>query len=387
MAAHSSRAGLARCGRLIAWVGAQVLAALALGACATASSPLGIPTTIPRIADATQGHPVKVAVFYGTNRVPAAKPVYFDDNEAPGIQYGYALVSLPWIHKSGRIETPTAFDWDKGNPDKFMLLLDAAPLRPDEFIAQVNRSFASDSHKRIGFVFVHGFNVPFRDAALRTAQLAVDMQLPVVPAFFSWPSNGESAIEGTANYLRDFTKAISSIPALEEFLVQFGEKTRAEEIFVLAHSMGSWTTTHALMSLALNRPKLAAKIKLVTLAAPDIDARVFTVQIAPAMVKAGYTVNLYASDKDRALNASNVVWGRPRAGIAGEALTLSAGVETVDASNIDTDFLGHSKYGDSPVLLQDMALFYKGARAGQRPGLIPRKTGAGAYWQIPALAR
>ncbi len=187
--------------------------------------------------------------------------------------------------------------------------------------------------------------------------------------------------------MRDFTKAISSIPALEEFLVQFGEKTRAEEIYVLAHSMGSWTTTHALMSLALNRPTLAAKVKLVTLAAPDIDARVFTVQIAPAMVKAGYTVNLYASDKDQALNASTFVWGRPRAGLAGEAMTLSPGIETVDASSIKTDALGHSKYGDSPVLLRDMALFYSGARASQRPGLISKKSGAETYWQILAPSR
>jgi len=387
MAAHFSHARLARCGRLVALLGSQILISLALGACATAPGPLSIPTAIPRIEDAKEGHPVKVAVFYGTNRVPVAKPVYFDDNEAPGIQYGYALVSLPWIHKTGRIETPTVLDWDKNNADRFMLLLDAVPLRPEDFVAQVNRSFAADPRKKIGFVFVHGFNVPFRDAALRTAQLAVDMQLPAVPAFFSWPSNGEPSMEGTANYLRDFTKAISSIPALEEFLVQFAEKTRAEEIYVLAHSMGSWTTTHALMSLSLNRPRLAAKIKLVTLAAPDIDARVFTVQIAPAMVKAGYTVNLYASDKDRALNASNFVWGRPRAGIAGEALSLSPGVETVDASNIDTDFLGHSKYGDSPALLKDMALFYSGMRAGQRPGLVPKKSGAGAYWQIPAAPR
>lgn len=375
---------LTRCARLVVLLGAQVLVALALGACATAPAPLGIPTAVPRIEDAKKGHPVKVAVFYGTNRVPVARPVYFDDNEAAEVQYGYALVSLPWIHEKGEVETPTVFDWDRSNPDRFMLLLDAVPLRPEEFIAQVNRSFAADPRRNIGFVFVHGFNVPFRDAALRTAQLAVDMQLPVVPAFFSWPSNGESPVEGTANYLRDFTKAISSIPALEEFLVQFGEKTRAEEIYVLAHSMGSWTTTHALMSLALNRPKLAAKVKLVTLAAPDIDARVFTVQIAPAMVKAGYAVNLYASDNDKALNASRVVWGRPRAGIAGAALTLSPGVETIDASDIDTDVLGHSKYGDSPALLEDMALFYGGARAGQRPGLIPRKRGAETYWQIQA---
>ncbi|NVM92695.1 esterase/lipase superfamily enzyme [Variovorax sp. SG517] len=378
---------LVRCGRFIALRGFPVLVALALAACATAPAPLIVPAGIPRIEDAKKGHPVKVAVFYGTNRTPVARPVYFDDNEATQVQYGYTLVSLPWIHEKGEVETPTVFDRDKSNPDKFMLLLDAVPLRPEEFIVQVNRSFGAAPRKNIGFVFVHGFNVPFRDAALRTAQLAVDMQLPVVPAFFSWPSNGESPVEGTANYLRDFTKAISSIPALEEFLVQFGEKTRADEIFVLAHSMGSWTTTHALMSLALNRPKLTAKVKLVTLAAPDIDARVFTVQIAPAMVKAGYAVNLYASDNDKALNASRIVWGRARAGIAGTALALSPGIETVDASDISTDVLGHSKYGDSPVLLRDMALFYSGMRASQRPGLTMKRLGEQNYWQIQTPPR
>jgi esterase/lipase superfamily enzyme len=43
------------------------------------------------------------------------------------------------------------------------------------------------------FYNVHGYNVSFDDAALRTAQLAYDLTFDCPAAFFSWPSKGTEA--------------------------------------------------------------------------------------------------------------------------------------------------------------------------------------------------
>lgn len=38
------------------------------------------------------------------------------------------------------------------------------------------------------FIFVHGYNVTFEDAAKRTAQISYDLAFDGAPIFYSWPS-------------------------------------------------------------------------------------------------------------------------------------------------------------------------------------------------------
>jgi len=50
------------------------------------------------------------------------------------------------------------------------------------------------------------------------------------------------------------------------------------------------------------------------------------------------------------------VHGYPRAGEAGEALTIVEGVDTIDASLVDTSLVGlrHSYFGEKRSILNDM---------------------------------
>ena len=93
-------------------------------------------------------------------------------------------------------------------------------------------------------------------------------------------------------------------------------------------------------------------------------------------------LTLYASSKDRALAFSRFArGGYPRAGESGDGLVVAQGVETVDASMIDTDFLGHSYYADVRALVTDISLIMgKNMRASERPGLMNRKRGDDTYW-------
>jgi esterase/lipase superfamily enzyme len=61
------------------------------------------------------------------------------------------------------------------------------------FAARVNKS-----GKKSAFIFVHGYNVTFEDAARRTAQMSYDLSFDGAPVFYSWPSQGS-----LGDYLKD----------------------------------------------------------------------------------------------------------------------------------------------------------------------------------------
>ena len=52
-------------------------------------------------------------------------------------------------------------------------------------------------------------------------------------------------------------------------------KTKADDIYLVAHSMGNRGLTKALIDLMNEHPELKDKITEIILAAPDIDADVF----------------------------------------------------------------------------------------------------------------
>ncbi|MCA9068966.1 MAG: alpha/beta hydrolase, partial [Planctomycetaceae bacterium] len=80
----------------------------------------------------------------------------------------------------------------------------------------------------------------------------------------------------------------------------------------------------------------------------------FRNRYVPILKEMSERATLYASSNDRALKASTELHGYTRAGLSGENLMALAGVETVDASPIDTSLIGHSYYGDNPILIQDL---------------------------------
>jgi esterase/lipase superfamily enzyme len=169
---------------------------------------------------------------------------------------------------------------------------------------------------------------------------------------------------------------------LKDFLHDVLAKTSAKNVYLIAHSMGNRPMTASVLSLLGEHPQLRARIKELILAAPDIDAGIFKRDIAPGLAKLGRPVTLYASSGDKALMFSKVPNGDPRAGDSGKGLVLMKGIETIDASDVDTSFLGHSYFADTrQVILDIQALFNLGLRAPQRPGLLQVNT-TQPYWQF-----
>jgi esterase/lipase superfamily enzyme len=137
---------------------------------------------------------------------------------------------------------------------------------------------------------------------------------------------------------------------IKQFLVDIADKVSADRIHVIAHSMGADATCRAIAELG-ERGKIFDQI---VLAAPDIDREVFRVQLAPKLTKTARRTTLYCSKNDLALMLSRSFNDSNRAGDSSNGALVLHEVDTVDASEIDTDLLGHSYYGDCLPLLNDV---------------------------------
>jgi esterase/lipase superfamily enzyme len=94
-------------------------------------------------------------------------------------------------------------------------------------------------------------------------------------------------------------------------------------------------------------------------------------------------LTLYATSSDKALAASKTVSGAPRAGDLGRALMLMDGIETIDASEVDTSFLKHSPFDENRTVLSDMSvLIGTGQRACARSGLEKIQSPKGVHCRM-----
>ena len=294
----------------------------------------------------------------------------------PGpLSYGSCDVSIPRDHRMGQLESPSLWrlEW-REDPAKHVVLLDAEVQDRDHFFAALKTQVRASAGKS-AFIFVHGYNVTFEDAARRTGQMAYDLGFDGAPVFYSWPSQGD-----IAGYTIDENNIEWSTPHIMAFLADFLASTDAAQVYLVGHSMGSRGLTRAVAGLLAAQPLLAQKISELILSAPDIDAAIFSSDIAPRLAGARNPVTLYASSQDLALAASKAVHGYPRAGDSGDAMLIVAGVETIDATGVDTSFIKHSYFAEKRSALSDMFyLIRNNARADQR-FLDPVDTAAGRYW-------
>ncbi|HEX5773110.1 MAG TPA: alpha/beta hydrolase [Geomobilimonas sp.] len=321
-----------------------------------------------------------VKVFYATDRkkTESSKPAELFGKDRGTLTYGICQVSIPRDHRIGELETPSIWRLEfREDPEKHVVLLQVAPQDKNAFFADMASRVRTSTGKKL-LLFVHGYNVTFADAARRTAQMSYDLAFDGAPVFYSWPSQGE-----VQDYLVDETNVEWTQGDLAGFLTDIAARTEAESIYLIAHSMGNRALTRAFATIAGERPELRKKFKEVILTAPDIDADVFKQDIAPRIAGAGNPVTLYASAADKALIASKKVHGYPRAGDAGAGLVLLPGIETIDATEVDTDFLGHSYYGESTAVISDLFfLIHQDKRPPQRGGLQEVVTPTGRYWKI-----
>ena len=339
-----------------------------------------VPKTVapaPKAASTTQNYAV-IRTFFATDRnlTGKTKPEEMFGVDRSSLTYGACDVSIPRDHRMGEVESPSVLRLEfHEDPAKHVVLLSTAISSKDKFFGDMATRVRANPTKS-AFLFVHGYNVSFEDAARRTAQISYDLAFDGASVFYSWPSQGT-----TSAYMIDEQNIEWAQSNLRGFLDDFFASSDAQSVYLIAHSMGNRALTRAVASILTDKPAIRDRLKEVILAAPDIDADVFKRDIIPALTTAGRTVTLYASSGDLALAASKKVHGYQRAGDTGQGLVVTAGVETIDATGMDTSLLGHSYFAETRSILGDMFyLVRNGQRADERFGLRPVDTQAGRYW-------
>lgn len=356
-----------------------LIVSLLAAACAGAPEKVAVPA--PPEAEIADADAARVTVWFATDRNltgktdPAEK---FGPARADSLTFGKCEVLLPIGQDKEKPDRSPYWKLEKSGETWSGPKLAATSLVPDaEFLSGFS-SLIKRGEKKVVLVFVHGYNVEFGEAAASAAKLAYRLSFTGPVAFFSWPSKGSPS-----EYFADEATVEWSTPNVRKFLEIVLESTGAENVYLVAHSMGNRALTRAVIALTAGSPRLAGKIKEVILAAPDIDKGVFKRDIGPSLVKAGLPVTLYAAADDRALALSQKVHSFPRAGDAGEGLVVMGGVDTIDCSNAGGGFFNHSYITEDASVLADIAhLLRHSARAEKRPGLSSARAPEGRYWKI-----
>jgi len=321
------------------------------------------------------------SLWYGTNRRPVdpADPAKgYSGERDEKVHHGICKVAVPKSHKIGSIGSSLLgrlLSWE----DDRLKLVELSSLAEADYWQRLRAALAEkDADERRALVFIHGFNVGFEEAARRAAQIAADLNVPGIMAFYSWPSRGN-----VLGYAADEASIEASEPQVTEFLRRIATDSGATRVDVLAHSMGNRALLRSLQNIMQNAQAGQAPFGQLLLAAPDVDATHFR-NLAKAYQVAQRTT-LYVSSRDKALATSGIVHDYPRAGYAPPVMVMQ-GIDTVEVSNIDLTFLGHGYYAAARDMLHDMHdLIMHGSPPKSRLGLLDVKAPDGEhYWQIGA---
>lgn len=303
---------------------------------------------------------------------PVQSLVAYNHRVSELVEYGRCKVTLPPIHQPGMVEAPMLFKGELiADPNKHVMLANVDQLTHDQFLDDL-KSMQAKKGKNL-LVFIHGYNVSFEDAAKRTAQMAYDVDFPGAAVFYSWPSQAD-----WYGYESDRRRIERSVMQIRSFLEDLAARSGATSINIVAHSMGNVGLTAALKDIAT--PTKEPIFNQVVLAAPDIDAEVFKRDIAPFIVSKAKRTTLYTSKTDLALIASRYFNDGARLGDSGSEVVTYPGIDTIDATSVDSSLLGHSYYGSSVTVLTDVGHLLRNEPLAQRVYLRPIRYGQASYW-------
>lgn len=326
----------------------------------------------------------EVKVYYATDRAPTGSKVaaaFYGERAQPALEFGIAYVTIPFpVHTRGEFNEPKWWKLEfRVDPAKHVYLRHVSPFaNGNQFQARLRQDVAARKSKEI-FVFVHGFNVKFDEAARRTAQIAYDLDLDIVPVLFSWTSQGK-----LLKYWTDEDMSDQVVNKLYPFLQNLAEQSGAQSIHLVAHSLGNRFLARALKMLDVAKAfEQRPLFNQLVMAAPDIKLDAFNEVFAPVIRKAGCRTTLYFSKQDKALWGSAFNHDNRRLGANSPLVATQGWLDAIDASAVDMHLLGinHSYYGTRQVV-EDIKQVLRRVATPRRSLVPSRGAASGDYWKF-----
>lgn len=324
---------------------------------------------------------VTVPVLFATDRKRTDSTKfskYYGNERGDCLSYGECNVSVPEDHIIGKIERPNAWRQIFGsNPAKDMSILKLQSLGSSDFINQIKENIGTSGVSDL-LIFVHGYNSGFQETVIRTAQLRHDLAFKGSAIAFSWTSQ-----DSMTGYTADMDGADIATKNLMEILENF-IGAGINKINIIAHSMGNKVVGNCLEKLSLKGIAPKGLINHIIMAAPDVDAQVFEQVTGPSVIKLGKSITLYAASNDFAMKISKFKRTNiPRAGDARSILIID-GIDTIDATKVNKSLIGHSYFGDSRELINDIFHILHSNLTPDKRQLTPINIDRGLYWEFPA---
>ncbi|MBI1370977.1 MAG: alpha/beta hydrolase [Planctomycetes bacterium] len=255
----------------------------------------------------------------------------------------------------------------------------------------------ADAPRKEVFVFVHGYNNTFNDAALRMAQLWHFLGRPGVGVIYSWPAGFEGGM--LRGYTHDRESGEYSIYHFKQFIRAIASCPQVAKIHFIGHSRGTDVLITALRELHIenNNDPLTTRHNLklgqVVLAAPDLDYEVATQRIiAERLGAASEGVTVYLNAEDRAIGISDWLFASARrlGQLQATDLTdrqraaferLEERVTFVDV-RAKVDFMGHGYFVSNPSVLSDLILLLRDNRPAGAENGRPLIRHGSAFWEL-----
>ncbi|CAN5266295.1 hypothetical protein BH10PSE1_BH10PSE1_14640 [soil metagenome] len=320
-----------------------------------------------------------VNVYYATHRARtgSATPSGMFGGDRGDLNFGVAQVSVPRDRAPGSIPRPSIWTLEfRPDPNKHMILNSVTPVtNRDAFFSRVHDVVAATERKEV-FVFIHGYNTTFEGAAIRTAQLAVDMNLDGAPILYSWPSRAS-----LLGYQAD-TRTVADPALLTEvadFLTDVANRTGATRVHLVAHSMGNRVLERALDVIAARTQGQPPMFNEVVFAAADVGVDEFEATW-PRILNTGQRFTLYASQRDKALQISQQVNQMQRVGDA-RNIVIRDGLQTVDTTSASGGLLGHDDFAGS-ALADFRAVMWLSLAPDRRCVLETAEAAGRRYWSF-----
>ncbi len=253
------------------------------------------------------------------------------------------------------------------------------------------------------FIYVHGFNNSFDDAAFAMAELWHFLGRIGVPVIYTWPANHP----GLFGYTYDRESSEFTIYHLREFLSLIASFPEVEKIHLIAHSRGTDVAATAVRELTIGAraagidPKTKFKIHNLVLAAPDLDAQVAVQRLAgDKLALSVRRFTIYASPEDEAIGLATKLFASPRGRVGTlqiedisdtakaalaydlDRIAIINYTPAVGSTFLRNDRYRHSYFRNAPTVSSDLVLMLRDDFDPGTPGRPLESIGFG-FWSVP----